>query len=193
MVAGLVLGSPAFGAYTLAPSVGGQSTSTVVEGQSIVIDLVLTRDNLSDSNTSAIFTVQFTKPGLILTNYAWAAPYTTGTTDDKSIPKTLPIPILSETYVAPFADAGTADVYFENFAISDNFTTGTLLTMTLSVPGGFGYGPITVSALPDTFDDGEANIVTAGQSATIAVVPEPTAVALGATVLSLILFRRRHH
>lgn len=179
--------------YTLSPQVGGSDNVTVNPGDSFAVDLVLSSD-ASDFNTSAIFTVEFSKPGLQYTSYAWSDPYTTGGVDDNSQPHITELPtILTESsYVASFGDPGAVDAYFENFAGAGQFTTGTLLTMSMVVPAGFETGTFTITAVPDTFDNGTETVPTSGESMTVNVVPEPAAIGLlGLAAVSCLRRRRR--
>ena len=176
--------------YVLSPLVGGLSTASVDEGQSVAVDLVLSRTNTTDFNTSAIFTVKFSKPGLAYTSYAWYPPYQTNGVDDQSKPSAS-ASLQASDYVATSNDPGDVDVYFENFTATGSFTTGPLVTMNLTVPNGFGAGPVLVTAMPDTFDDGNQSIDATGTSLVLNVVPEPASTAVFGLLGCAMLARRR--
>lgn len=152
-------------------------------GESFSIDIKLA-STASDFNTSAIFTVEFSKVGLQLDTFDWSAPYVTGSADDWSDPAIGDLPVII-----------SGDLYFENFASSGEFYTGTLLTLGMTVPAGFEPGKIAITAVPDTFDDGLSSISTTGGQFTLNVVPEPSVFvlllgALGTTILVMAVPRR---
>lgn len=86
------------------------------------------------------------------------------------------------------------DVYFENFLSAGTFTTGTLVHMNLTVPNSFSTGLMTISAVPDTLDNGLGSVLTtAGTGFTLNVVPEPSSLALlvSAGIVGVWAFCRR--
>lgn len=108
--------------------------------------------------------------------YDWSSPFTTGGVDDFSRPgiDTSGV-ITADTYLDPFA-VGSIDVAFEN--VSDSFgqvfSTGLLLTFTLTVPETFDLGSFTIDFVPDTFADGASFVeATAGTGLTVNVIPAP--------------------
>jgi len=180
----LFLAAGAYGDYLLTPEVtGGGSSATVHPSDSFSVDLVLSSDaNPSDFNTSAIFEVSFSQLGLHYDAYAWLAPYTTGGPDD-----------LSDSPGGLI----TGNLYYENFLGEGEFTEGPIVTIGLSVPsdflGGLTEKQVIISAVPDTFDDGNESIpTTSGDPVVITVViPEPATVALLIGPAACLLARRR--
>ena len=167
----------AYGDYTFVPLFGGNSSASVAQGGSITLELDLTTDG-SDTNTSAIFEVGFSKNGLTYSDYDWQSPYVTGSGDDWSDPP---------------GGAITGNLYFENFLPDPDVwsaTSATLLTLTLGVPGGFELGDVIITTIPDTFDDGTRSIPTTGGAFTLTVIPEPASMVLMA-LGGLALIRRR--
>ncbi len=150
----------------------------------------------SDTNTSAIFTVSFSQPGLQYDGHVWMSPYDTASGDNNSQPANGSPPVLLDknSYIAGSLDPDHVDVYFENFLSSGTFTTGGLVRLTMTVPGNFPLGSVKIAALPDTFDNGVSTVPTTGGSLTLNVVPEPSSlVLLACAVLAvgLSLCRRR--
>lgn len=177
--------------YTLSPQVGGSNNVTVNPGDPLVVDLVLDSD-ASDQNDSAVFTVEFSKPGLEYTSYIWRSPYSNGFFDASDPDSSeLPTTLTTDSYVAGFQDPGAVDVFFNNFAEAGPFGEGTLVTMNLVVPAGFESGPFTITAVPDTFEFGGDEATTVGQSMTVNVVPEPAAIGLLGLAAVTCLRRRR--
>ncbi len=154
--------SSAHADYTLSPLSGGSASKTVQKGDSFSLDLVLTSDG-SDEHNSAIFRVVFSSGGLSYESYAWTAPYATGTTDDDSKPliADLPTVLTADTLSGPGYPAGTVDIELSNVLASATFGTGTLATMTITVPASYsGSNSVTISVAPDTFADGFTEINT---------------------------------
>jgi len=144
-------------------------------GGSFAVQMVLYSDaSPADSHTSGVFTVQFSRPGLQYDGYSWASPYVTGGEDDFSAPANGDLPQLLDvdTYVSDFADPGAVDIYFENFVAGDEavFTTGTLLSLNLSVPADYPTGEIVITAVEDSFDGDQGPVPTTGQSLSVWVV-----------------------
>lgn len=160
--------------YTLSPQVVGPTT--VNQGDPLAVDLVLSSDapEGEDFNFAAIFRVEFSKPGLEYTGYAWYSPYVTNGPDDNSVPDTFPTTLTASSYPSTPA----VDAYFENFLSSEEFTTGPLVRMNLVVPQDFELGEFTITAVPQTFDDGQRDVPTTGTSTTVTVVPEPATLGL---------------
>lgn len=125
--------------------------------------------------------------------YSWSSPFTTGGVDDFSRPGHDESGLITaDTYNDPFAP-GMIDVAFEN--VSDSFgavfTTGTILTFTLTVPEFFDLGSFTVDFAPDTFTDGASLVeATAGTGLMVTVIPAP-ATGLIACLGGMALTRRR--
>ena len=180
--------------YELTPTSGGLSERTVSWCDTIDIDftIALTSDTLPAFN-SAIFQVRFTEPGLVLNSYAWDTPFGTGDLFDDSTPKSdqLPLPIDGATHTDPQAPS-LIDIEFSNVSIAGGYDTGDLVTISLTIPGSFGYtGPLFVSVSPDTFANGfDELIVEGGQVLQLNVIPAPAS-AIGFAVLALGSTRRR--
>lgn len=170
----LLAAIPARADYLLSPLSGGSSSRNVTPGSSFTLDLMLTSTG-TDSNTSAIFTVDFSKPGLQYNSHAWLSPYDTSSIDNASKPanNSLPVLLSQSTYVAGSLDPGAIDTYFENFLSAGTFTTGDILQMNLTVPSNFATGPMTITTVPDTFDNGIGSVPTIGNTFTLNVTPTP--------------------
>jgi len=125
--------------------------------------------------------------------YDWSSPFTTGGIDDFSSPSFDSSGIINaDTFGDPF-HAGDIDVAFENVSDSfgEYFTTGSILTFTLTVPETFELGAFTIDFAPDTFTDGATFVdATAGSGLTVTVVPAP-ATAVLAGLGGLVMARRR--
>lgn len=168
----------AYGDYTLTPQIDGTSVSAMAWGGSVDIDVVLTSD-ASDSHYASLFTVEFSKQNLTYSNYLWGAPYETGGVDDYSSPSLgeLPLSLDANTFIStPGPDPGTIDAWFENIVpmgddqnpVDNPFTTGTIVTITVDIPSSFPLGQVTITVIPDLFDDGFASVPTsAGGSLTL--------------------------
>jgi len=173
----LVLCACALGGYTLSPMVDGKNSAVVGVNYSptVTIFLALSSDaQLPDEHTSAIFSLAFSRPGLQCQWHGWGQPYGSGGIDDFACPSiaSLPALIQADTWVAPISDPGAADLYFENF-LSDQsvYSTGTIAAVTITVPQGFPYGLVTITPVPEAFDNGLASIPTTGEPFTLEVVP----------------------
>jgi hypothetical protein len=178
----LLAAIPALADYILTPLSGGLSSKNVTAGSSFTIDLMLTSASGTDSNTSAIFTVDFSKAGLQYDSHSWLSPYDTSSIDNQSKPANsgLPVTLAKTTYVAGSLDPGAIDAYFENFLSAGTFTTGEIVQMNMTVPSSFPLGPMTITTVPDTFDNGIRSIATAGNTFTLNVTsaPEPSSLVL---------------
>ena len=174
----------AYGEYGFGAKHGGASSATVGLGESIILELVLSSDN-QDFNTSAVFEVTLSEPGLQFDSYAWAPPYVTGGGDDWSDPGPP-----QNAGIISSGDLLGQTIYFENFVDPGQFDSGVLLTLGLTVPNGFPLGDVVISATDSWFDNGLTGTAGIIEDFTLTVVPEPaTLLLLGAT--SLILLRRR--
>ncbi len=163
--------------YTLAPEMNGRNWGTIVRGRSSTLNLELTSD-ANDYHLSAIFTVEFSQPGLTYSGYTWDSPYVTGGSDDWSAPgeANLPVTLALDTYQdVPGFDPNAVDVYFENSTpiIDGNdtiYTAGTIMNLTLAAPNDYALGDTIITAVPDTFDDGFGTIDANGDSLTLTCV-----------------------
>ena len=182
-------------AYILSPLSGGVATKDVPQGGSFTLDLNLTSD-AADYNYAAVFTVQFDTPGLVYGGHTWGSPYTTSSIYNVSKPSNTAVgagmTLTTGSYVAGSGDPGAVDVYFENFLDSGQFTTGNIVSLSLTVPSNFPTGTVLITAVPDPFDafDNGAAIPTTGQTFTLNVVPEPASAGLMLIGLATLLVRR---
>ncbi len=170
VIVSLAVTSGAFGAYTLSPVVDGNSALSLTQGSMFDLDLVLTSD-AGDTHDAALFTVEFSQPGIALTNYSWGSPYTTGGIDDYTEPGlgALPVALDANSYMDdPNFDPGAIDVMFENFiAVDPSFTVGSIVTLSLEIPCDFVLGDLTITAVPDFFSSNGTDIATTGEILTI--------------------------
>ncbi len=181
--------------YIITPLFEGLNDLELVEGESATIDFVVTSD-ANDQLDSAIFSLVLTEPGIQIDGYTWAAPFATGGIFDDSTlpPEDLPVAIDGDTHTAPGAPFGLIDFEFSNVLIGQSFTTGTILSVDISVPVGLGYeGNVFIIARPDTFADGFNEIDTEGGTAlTLSVlIPAPGGVVCAIGAVPLVLRRRR--
>lgn len=125
--------------------------------------------------------------------YDWSSPFTTDGIDDFSSPSFDSSGVIdADTFGDPF-HAGDIDVAFENVSDSfgEYFTTGTILTFTLTVPETFELGSFTIDFAPDTFTEGASFVdATAGSGLTVNVIPAPSTAMLAA-LGGLAMTRRR--
>jgi hypothetical protein len=167
------------GDYTLSPRVNGlDSVRVAVNGlRTFTIDVVLSSDSPGeDSHTSAVFCLAFSRPGLQCDGCQWSAPYVREGGDDFTFPSGPYMPALmsASTWIDPMDDAGEVDMYFENFIAAEgqSFSTGVLAGIDVSVLEGLPLGPLTVTAVPCTLDNGYGAVPTTGGSLTLNVVLE---------------------
>ena len=158
----------AYGDYTLTPQAGGRPWAIIGRGGTFTLDLVLTSD-ANDAHYASLFTVEFSIPGLIYNGHTWGSPYLTDGEDDWSEPANgdLPLALDADTFVnTPGFDPGTCDVWLENMVpvgpdigpLDVPFTTGTLVSLSLTVPANDAPPAMIITAVPDTFDDGWGSI-----------------------------------
>jgi uncharacterized protein (TIGR03382 family) len=188
------LGAPASAAYTFTPLSGGMNQRDVIWGGSFGLDIVITSD-AADSLTSAIFQVRFTRSGLVLTDYEWSAPFTTGGIFDDSKPQhaALPVPISPTTLEGGLHPPGLNDIEMSNVLIGTTFGEGMLVHLEFSIPSNFGYtGPIFISLNPDQIASGFNEIQSAGGQVfrlDVAEIPSPATAPL--LLLTAVVGRRR--
>ena len=170
-------------------------SSMVTPGQSVTINIdALTG---SDVHNSAIFRVVWSRPGVVLTSYAWGTPYVSGGIFDDSIPSLASLPaVVDAPLLSGFGyPTDTADVEFSNVCPpgGPDYTTGTLLSFTFTVPANFEPGNLLISIAPDTFALGAAvKTVDTPPSLLLIVVPAPGAAGiLGLACLSAMRARPR--
>jgi len=132
-------------------------------------------DGSGATHDGADFVVNFSRSGLILNSYTWAAPpFVTGGLNDFSQPKNnvLPMPISGITFSANTDVTGTT------------FPTGTVVTMNLAIPGD--WLPFSESVEVSVADGAAFNDFTnfvfpnvvSGSPFTLRIVPEPATLAL---------------
>ncbi len=167
----LALTAGASAAYIITPlGDDDANTGSVQWGESfsLTIDLDATEGEV---HNSVIFSMLFSEPGLILTNYAWSAPYGTGDLFDDSSPDVADLPAVvdGDTVAGPGFPEGANDLSFSNVLIGDTFSEGDLLTLDFMVPAlvdgdtvagpGFPEGANDLSfsnvLIGDTFSEGD--------------------------------------
>lgn len=186
--------------YTITPLFEGSSTATVDRGDAFDLSVLLTSSG-SDQHNSIIFMANCSSPGLIYEDYTWHSPYETAPAScfDDSHPSAgeLPSVLTAETYDNPDYP-GAADVYLSN-ATEQLFTTGTVVSLTLSVPAGYaGPDTVTIGLREDTVGEGFAIHdgfdqvpTTAGGDFTLHIVPEPATLLLVTMGGAWLVARRR--
>lgn len=144
--------------------------------------------------SAAVFTVEFSDPGLTLVDYTWGGTFS-GTVFDSSTPGAVDLPKAIDLLVYDAAGPVEAtDIYFDAFAMVSQPLDGgvDLLTIQLQVPAGYDFGSdgeTVVTIVPDLFMDGAVPLaVTGGQ---IVLVPEPATCLLLACGLPRVMRRRR--
>lgn len=159
----------ASGDYWLSAMVEDSTWAAVDAGSSFTVDLQLTSDaDPVDINTSAIFEVGFSVPGLLYDSYTWAPPYQNGGDD----------------WSDPAGGTIASSIYFENFLSSGEFTTGVIVSLSITVPqdflGDLDSRDVVITTIPDTFDTGIESVNTNfGPPCTVqVVVPEPATILL---------------
>jgi len=158
------------------------------------VDCLVTSDS-GDELTSAIFRVEFFSPGLLRYDaYSWTSPFTNDTTWDDSKPGQGELPVIldEETLFGDGYPDDVVDIELSNVkqpGAGAAFTSGLLVTLTLSVPSGYvdGQQPI-VRLVPEQFYSGHREIpTTAGPPLRI---PEPGCLGLLALGATCLLYRR---
>ena len=168
--------------YIIAPLSNQAGSLSLLPGESFDLDIVLSSD-AGDGHISSIFRVEFSQAGLVCQRQSWQAPYSTGSVDDLSIPgaggPALPYALDADVLSGLAYPVGVVDMELTNVTDTGSFGAGTLVTLGLLVPEGFGEGVVTIGVVPDTFDTGLAEIpTTSGPNFTLTVVPEPATAGL---------------
>ncbi len=171
--------SHAKAAYVLTPLVGGASQVSVAPGQSFQVDYWLTSD-ASDTHDSAIFQVELSSPGLILTSISWSSPYEASLDGSTPLITSLPALINANTLDGPAFPNGVADFELSNVSFAGSFTTGLLVSTVIQVPAsGLSTDSITLTIVPDTMALGfDQKHTTSGLPLAITVIPTPTTFAI---------------
>jgi autotransporter-associated beta strand protein len=169
----LAMPAAASAAYVLSPTVDGQSSLSVVAGTPFSLDLNLTSTD-ADFHFGAVFTVDFSAPGLRYLGHTWAAPYDTSSPDNRSRPGNSATPALidANSYIRTSADPGAVDLYFENLIETGQFDTGRLVTLHFEVPADFSVDAMTIRSLPVEFENGNG-VPTDGRNFLLKVTQSP--------------------
>ena len=178
---------------TITPKSGGLSSLAVSPGGSFSLDLMTSGTGTIDS---AVFTVEFSNPGLQFTGYTWGGGFS-GSGFDGSIPASasLPVTIGDMTYNTPGA-VEKLDIYFDNFTTTP-FSIGSatpLLTLSFDVPSNYLGGvwsETLISVVPDTFALSGSPVTGLGGQFTL-ITPEPGTTALLGLGAVAILRRRKN-
>lgn len=171
------------------------SSLDVAAGDSFSGVVVLDADPGTRSDF-ALFRLVFSVPNLEYASgwFTWSTPFTTGGIDDFSTPGHDESGVITAATLNDPFSPGSIDVAFENLSDSFGafFTTGTILTFTLTVPETFELGSFTIEFAPDTFTDGVSLVdATAGSGLTVNVIPAPATGVLAGLGGLLIIRRRR--
>jgi len=160
----------------------GNSTAALAIGGGIGLNVVLDGNKRHGVND---FAVTFSRAGLVLTNFAFGAPFITDGGDDVSTPQVTDLPVVLADDTAG-ASGSAVDAWFTNFINNDSFGSGTVLSFDLEVPADYqlglvdiGIGASGLNTTPlfggDFFPD---PIVSNTGFELYVVVPEPTTLAL---------------
>lgn len=172
-VAFCLANTTAHASYVLSIFDGGTTNNSVdvMVGDTVNLDVVL-ESNAGDSHQRPNFEISFSPNGLMYESYLWSPlgnEYGTGGGDDVSDPNLgdLPQPI-----------AGT--ILFDNLTVeidgvAQNFGSGVLLSLELSVPAGHELGLVELNPIPLAFTAPPFTNVptTSGGAFSINVVPVP--------------------
>jgi hypothetical protein len=183
---------PAGADYILTPLSGAADDVTLEPNDTLIVELAVTTD-AADSHDSAIFRVVFSQPGLVLESYQWHGNYGTNPDYDDSFPLLAELPLAVTAGVFPSLQfPGEVDVEMSNLTEQGLFGEGTLVTLTLTIPGDFPEGTFTVAVAPDTFDGPGGGVpTTPGSVLTVHIVPEPACLLTLAAAAPLLARRRR--
>jgi hypothetical protein len=186
-----------------APSYAGYSLSIertdgvgdLLPGERFTLAIRLDSSDGLDLHNSAIFWLNFSEVGLLITNYAWALPYVTGGVLDQSTSahNALPLLIDADTYKRPGEEGGLIDLEFSNVLLSGRFGEGVLLTAEFMVPDFYaGSGVISIAAEVDTIADGfDEYEVAVLAGIDVIIIPAPFIGAIGIAVLGVFAPQRR--
>ena len=149
----------------------------------------------ADASITALFEVTFSQRGLVLDAIDWTGPYPdsgAGVALNGGTNFSLPLALTPDV----FDDGSATDIELGNDLADSTaeFTSGRLVTLTLTLPGDYvGGSPIDVAVEPGVFLDAQspgAIDTNAGDPLSIAVVPEPGSALLLAGALGLACGRR---
>ena len=152
----------------------------------------------ADGFDAAVFRMLFSSGGLAYNAgwYQWGAPFETGGLDDFSSPADTATGVLDANTHIDLTDPGAVDLAFENLTptFGDRFTSGTLLTLTFTVPIAYaGPDTITVEFIPETFADG-VNIIDVPNTEIFTIfIPAPSTALCFAFGAACMHRRRRSH
>jgi len=192
--------TPSVSAYVVSVESEFGDTFDVAPGQTFDVSIVLTDAGGALEHNAAILFVNFLLDegsglGVVLEGAVWAAPYETGTFTEDSTPLSgdLPQELTPDLFVRPGAAEGLTDIELSNVLLSGSFTSGTIVTLALSVLEGAAFGSeIVITAEADTISLGFDEIGTESGFGVIArVVPGPAGMRLFAISGVMCLGRRR--
>lgn len=192
LVAGIVLfvlGAESNAAYIFTPLSNGQSSLTVNPGDSFVLDLVLASDT-SDQHTVAEFDVVFSRPGLRFNGYVWNGSHANSGFDN-SDPLNSSLPVVLSDHTRGAAGS-SVDVHFDNFTTTP-FTSGTLVSMNLTVPSEFVHDSVTINAVVIAFEGDSGTVATSAGPGFTLTVPEPSSMAIILSGLAMLGRRKKRY
>ncbi len=169
-----VFGHDANADYTLTPLSAGQGTLAVSPGSSFTLDMVMTSDG-SDEHTVAEFDVVFSQPGLTLHSYAWGGSHAASGFDNSDPAlNLLPVVLDEDTRGGP---GSPVDIHFDNFTTTP-FTSGTVVSMDLTVPHGFDHDLVTIDVTVIAVEGDNGPVTSVAGPGLALHVPEPSSMAL---------------
>lgn len=187
----MLLTNAASAGYILTPLSEERSSIAVQPGGSFRLDVMLSSTS-NDRHDASLFRVEFSAPGLILTGFSWAPPYSEQF--DFSVPSSdaLPLPITESLLSGEGYPSGVADIEFSNLTDTGEFAAGRLLSAFLRVPQGWGGDEqITIRLVPDQFSRGFEQVPVHSAATLLVSIPSPSTLAGVVAIGALVSARRR--